>query len=522
MLPPYTSTSILTPGNHSITATYVGDANFAGSSTVTPLPQAVQPETTSTYLTPSANPSFVGAPVTYTATVVGGPDTPTGNVTLEWTGNDDTAESQTKPLTAVPNTHSATALFDPISDLPLGSDTITAVYDPVSPFADSQVTQTQTVNDLPSFTGISPDTGTSTNDQLTDTGVLQILGTAAPLASVTLSEEYVGVVDTVTADSTGHWVSNHFNSATTALSEGEAFFSATETLNGQTSAATAYWPVTVDVTPPEVTLDVPSTITSVNPQLTVDASDLNGLASPAAVTIQVYDSTGTTLLYTNSAAATLTDGTVTFALAYTLTPGTSYVLQAQVADLAGNVGTSAATPVSVADTVWGVNTTQALTSDPLTGDSLDQLGNVQRQHALDLGQSSDLALLTVNGSASENADQANAEVDVSLTPLQSPATSAALVYNSDSVSVRPVIQATLSSANASALPSQITAILTWNDGTPTTFTYSTAGSNPGDPLTISAEVPYAVATTGRYTWKLEVIAGPLDQTITGSTFRRGQ
>ena len=51
-----------------------------------------------------------------------------------------------------------------------------------------------------------------------------------------------------------------------------------------------------------------------------------------------------------------------------------------------------------------------------------------------------------------------------------------------------------------------------------TFTYSTAGSNPGDPLTISAEVPYAVATTGRYTWKLEVIAGPLDQTITGSTF----
>jgi YD repeat-containing protein len=124
----------------------------------------------------------------------------------------------------------------------------------------------------------------------------------------------------------------------------------------------------------------------------------------------------------------------------------------------------------------------------------------------------------VDASASASANQAKAQVDVSLTPLQSPTTPAALVYNSDSVSVRPIIQARLNSANNGALPSQITAILTWNNGTPITSTYSTANSNPGDALTIAAQVPYPATATGRYTWKLEVIAGSFDQTTTGSTF----
>ncbi len=81
-----------------------------------------------------------------------------------------------------------------------------------------------------------------------------------------------------------------------------------------------------------------------------------------------------------------------------------------------------------------------------------------------------------------------------------------------------MIQATLASANNAALPRTITAVLTWN-GTATTFTYSTSGDAPGDPLTIAAQVPSAVTTTGRYPWKLEVIvAGQLDQTVTGATF----
>ena len=84
------------------------------------------------------------------------------------------------------------------------------------------------------------------------------------------------------------------------------------------------------------------------------------MLSCGGVTILVYDSTGTTLLYSNASAATLTDGHVTFRLSYALTAGTTYVIKAQVNDLAGNTG---------------------------TGAGLDQLGDVRVSHALDLDQS---------------------------------------------------------------------------------------------------------------------------------------
>ena len=84
------------------------------------------------------------------------------------------------------------------------------------------------------------------------------------------------------------------------------------------------------------------------------------MLSCGGVTILVYDSTGTTLLYSNASAATLTDGHVTFRLSYALTAGTTYVIKAKVNDLAGNTG---------------------------TGAGLDQLGDVRVSHALDLDQS---------------------------------------------------------------------------------------------------------------------------------------
>ena len=62
-------TSSLTPGSYSISATYGGDTNNAGSSaTVT---QAVNQATTTTALTSSPNPSTVNQSVTFTATVTG-------------------------------------------------------------------------------------------------------------------------------------------------------------------------------------------------------------------------------------------------------------------------------------------------------------------------------------------------------------------------------------------------------------------------------------------------------------------
>ncbi len=76
------STSALPPGDHSITATYSGDATF-GASTSAPLTQDVNPASSMTSLTSSLNPSVFGQSVTLTVTVAPAPPgagSPTGTV----------------------------------------------------------------------------------------------------------------------------------------------------------------------------------------------------------------------------------------------------------------------------------------------------------------------------------------------------------------------------------------------------------------------------------------------------------
>ncbi len=112
------------------------------------------------------------------------------------------------------------------------------------------------------------------------------------------------------------------------LPEGTAAFTAAEKVAGQTSDPSADWLVTVDETNPVVTLTAPATTTSENPLLRVVVTDLNEPPDGTSVTIKVYNSSGTTLLNTNTSAATLTDGQASFRLAYALTPGTTYQIKA--------------------------------------------------------------------------------------------------------------------------------------------------------------------------------------------------
>jgi hypothetical protein len=74
------TTSALSLGRHSITATYNGDANNKPS-TSAPLIQVVNPVASSTTLQSSVNPSTPGQAVTFTATVTG--SSPTGTVTFK-------------------------------------------------------------------------------------------------------------------------------------------------------------------------------------------------------------------------------------------------------------------------------------------------------------------------------------------------------------------------------------------------------------------------------------------------------
>ena len=111
------STTVLTPGNHSITANYSGDANFSASSSPT-LTQTVNLGTSSTAVTSSANPSSFGQTVTFTATVSGLVIEPTGTVTFM----DGATTLGTGNLNA-----SGQATFTTPA-LAVGSHSITAVY----------------------------------------------------------------------------------------------------------------------------------------------------------------------------------------------------------------------------------------------------------------------------------------------------------------------------------------------------------------------------------------------------------
>ena len=109
----------LAVGPHSITAAYGGDASF-NPSTSAALNQTVTQAATATAVSSSVNPSSVGQPVTFTATVsvtAPGAGMPTGSVTFR----DGTTVLGTAPLSG------GTATFT-TSALAAGSHPITAAY----------------------------------------------------------------------------------------------------------------------------------------------------------------------------------------------------------------------------------------------------------------------------------------------------------------------------------------------------------------------------------------------------------
>ena len=111
------ATTALPVGTDSITAVYIGDSNFA-SSTSTAVSEVVNKASSSTLLTSSVNPSAVGQSVTFTATVTGQyGGTATGTVTFS---NGSTSLGSAS-LSGGSASLATTAL-------PVGTDSVTAVY----------------------------------------------------------------------------------------------------------------------------------------------------------------------------------------------------------------------------------------------------------------------------------------------------------------------------------------------------------------------------------------------------------
>jgi RHS repeat-associated protein len=363
----------------------------------------------------------------------------------------------------------------------------------VSDLAGNQATSTPltvtvTNTTTPTFTGIVPDTGVSASDQITYNPHVTLNGTAPPGAVVSLTRVGVGVIGTTSANpTTGAW---SFDYTGTTLPEGVTSFTATNVTSS--SPPSPPFAVTVDLTPPAVSLSVPAQTSSLTPQVQVTASDLNPLPPGTAVALDVdlngdgqFSDTGEM----NYATGTLSNGTALITLR--ALPGTgSYSIRARVSDLAGNERTSAVQGFSVVSTV-PLLSASVLDSDPQSGMDQEQLGNLQLVHALDLDQS----------------------------PGTSQGGNPALVYNSRAVSVRPLIQVALATSPTAALPATVALQLTWNGTPQSTVSFNTDGHARGDVLIGAVQVASPVSSTGRYAWSVRVaLPGPADTVLSGTAF----
>ena len=289
----------------------------------------------------------------------------------------------------------------------------------------------QRLNVPPLFTTKS-DTGSSSTDQITNNQNLTLSGTAADSSTVTLYRAGVtAAIGTATADGSGNW---NFDYSGTTLAEGTYGFTGTVTTNTYTSALSQPFLVTVDLTAPTVNLLMDSNTADPTPQVRVTAWDSVGMPATATVTLDVdLNDNGnfTDPGETDYATGTMTNGVAVFDLSPALAAGTVRV-RARVDDLAGNEGISNVRTVTISNYSGYTLTDTTLSVDPLQGNAQELLGTLTDTHTLDLDQS-------LGTSVSNNP---------------------ALVYNSDRVSVEPIIAAMLQTDSSIPLPSTITAQLT--------------------------------------------------------------
>ena len=145
--------SSLPAGDHLITASYDGDANYS-SSTSTAIVQTVNQDNTTTSLSSSGSPSFYGQPLTFTTVVSSSTGSvPDGEAVAFLDGNATIGSS---------NTTGGMAEIT-ISDLTLGNHSITATYagdanylPSTSPVALQAITTVQTVTTLSSAANPAP------------------------------------------------------------------------------------------------------------------------------------------------------------------------------------------------------------------------------------------------------------------------------------------------------------------------------------------------------------------------------
>ena len=122
-------------GTNILTGVYTGDSTHTGSTSLPVTITVLQDTTSGMTLTGSPNPSPLGQPVTFTATLTGNDAAPTGPVTFVESFPPTTVQAVLGTANLVPGSgFSSTATFT-TSTLPLGTDSIQAIYTATTNFA---------------------------------------------------------------------------------------------------------------------------------------------------------------------------------------------------------------------------------------------------------------------------------------------------------------------------------------------------------------------------------------------------
>ena len=137
-------TSALTKGTHTITASYADSANDFNASTSSPLTQIVLNADTLA-VTPSANPSVFGQPVSLAIAVTSGAGTPTGTVTVTEGANVLGSQSLVGGLATIP-----------LNGLSVAAHHLVVSYSGDANFAANAANLTQPVNAAATTTTLAP------------------------------------------------------------------------------------------------------------------------------------------------------------------------------------------------------------------------------------------------------------------------------------------------------------------------------------------------------------------------------
>ena len=217
---------------------------------------------------------------------------------------------------------------------------------------------------VPSIASIAPDTGII-GDGITSASILTLAGAATANSTVNVYDGAT-LLGTTAADATGAW-----NFTTGTLATGSHSFTATDTVSGMTSGASAALAVTIDTTAPVV-----PTIASFSPDTGVVGDGITDVKSlilsgtaEANSTVRVYD--GATLLGTVAANGT---GAWTYTTA-ALTDG-AHSFAATATDAAGNLSAASSalsvtidTAAPVAPAITSFSTDSGTVGDHITNDN---------------------------------------------------------------------------------------------------------------------------------------------------------